>query len=452
MDEERKKELKEKMLSIVNLIEQGTNQISVENVTFYKDFEFNGSGLGEYNVFLAKIQNSKDNTTTYEIYSEKLNSLIATVNEQGKLHFMPEYLEKLREGNEEYFETLMLEDLDFELPEEEKALLNEKDNTILSKKDNISLKSEEKEQNSLTLTKEEIEESKNKKTLETVKETLGENELEAYSEMNTNQTPLFDKITNKQEIDPNVKVTATATLADMIPEIKEKGFVKIGIAYSNSKSSNCGRFTFLGVTQEGEIEPIESLQNIEGTSTGQKITSINSSNGSLIETEQVGGLTKLPGGNEEYISVKQGQYGTFEVDYVRRQLSENKEEAYFSAPIETHNIKPTTREVKELMDRHHNTRIDDELKKAKPELSRDGETRIENIDDTASNDKLGIDDIIVLEDGTETTIRNEAQKDKVSPEEFLSKYERTGGKTPSEIIESVHEEIEEEYIGGNKEI
>ncbi len=432
MEEERKQELHEKMLSIAELIEKGTNknQVSVENITFYQDFEFAQSGFEDHNIFVAKVQTLKDSITTYEIYSEGSNSLIATVNEHGKLHFMPEYIEKLREDYGEHFASLKLEDSNFELPENDESLSEEKD--------------------TLSINKEGIEQSKNKKTLEILKDTLGDEEVVSYTEMNSDQTPLFDKITNKQELDANVRVTQTESLSDMVPEIKEKGFVKIGVAYSNSKGGNCGRFTFLGVTKEGNIEPIESLQNIEGTTTGQKITSINSSDGSIIETEQVAGLAKLPNGREEYFSVKQGQYGIIEVDYVRRQLSKGKDESYFSAPIETHSIKPTSKEVRELMDRHHNISMKDELDKSKPELERDGETRIENIDNTASNDMLGIDDIIVLDDGTETTIRNEAKKAKISPEEFLEKYECTGGKTPSEIIEKVHEEVEEEYAGNRK--
>lgn len=55
------------------------------------------------------------------------------------------------------------------------------------------------------------------------------------------------------------------------------------------------------------------------------------------------------------------------------------------------------------------------------------------------------DDIIVLEDGTETTLRLEAEKAKVSPEEFTRRYNEMGGKTPDEKIDNLHEEIEEEF-------
>ncbi len=145
MEEKRNKELHEKMLSIVDLIEQGVdrNQTSVDTITFYQDFEFTQSGFKDNNVFVAKVQNLKDSTTTYEIYSESSNSLIATVNEHGKLHFMPEYIEKLREDYGKYFTRLKLEDSDFELPDELQV-----DDVVLTKSEMAQSK-EEKQHNSL---------------------------------------------------------------------------------------------------------------------------------------------------------------------------------------------------------------------------------------------------------------------------------------------------------------
>ena len=52
---------------------------------------------------------------------------------------------------------------------------------------------------------------------------------------------------------------------------------------------------------------------------------------------------------------------------------------------------------------------------------------------------------IVLEDGTKTTLRIEAEKDKVSPEEFTRRYNENAGKTPDEKIDNLHDEIEEEF-------
>ena len=103
------------------------------------------------------------------------------------------------------------------------------------------------------------------------------------------------------------------------------------------------------------------------------------------------------------------------------------------------------------MDRSKNPEIDDELKRANPEIERDGETEARNIDDTASNDLVTPDDIIVLEDGTETTLRIEAEKAKVSPEEFTRRYNEMGGNTPDKKIDELHEEIEEEFGAPSRE-
>lgn len=236
----------------------------------------------------------------------------------------------------------------------------------------------------------------------------------------------------------------------MIPEIKEKGIVRIGVVFSDRAEGQNGRFSFIGIDKDGQMKRIDSLENTEGTTTGQKVTSINSIDGSSIEQEQVAGMVRINGrsevnGEEEMLSIRQGQYGILEVDYVRADLSKPEDERYLSAPIETDNLYPTTREVRDFMDRSKNTEITDELDKAQPEIDRDDETQMDNIDDTASNDQIEADDIIVLEDGTETTLRKEAAKAKVSVEDFVDRYNNRGGKTPDEKIDSIQEEYEEEY-------
>lgn len=444
MEQQNKQEIEQKMLNIVSLIEKDTKngEVSVEGVTYYKDFTFKGvniggGDLGDLDVYVAKIQNNKDGSTTYELYSGITNGLIATVNSEGKLHFTQDYIESLKEMKlkETVLDRLKEDEFDFELPEE----LREKDMELGKEK-----------------IKEREEEIRGEKTLKSIEESLNlkeDEKIEAYSEINTDQKLTFEKFTNNQEIDTNVRVTQTETLADIIPEFKEKGIVKLGVVYAHGSNGNSGRFNFIGYTQKGEIVPIESLENIDGTTTGQKITSINSYDGSLVEKEQVGGMARINArGGKEYLSVKQGQYGTLEIDYVRREFSKEKGESYLSAPIETHNIRPTTREVRKIMDRTRNPRVDDELDKAKPEIERDGETSIQNIDDTATNDSFGVDDKIELENGETTTYRIEAdkaneslpEKAKISPEEFKERYESYSGKTPDEIIAKVHEDIGEE--------
>ena len=428
------------MLKIMTLNKQRLSEDKkhIDSISYYKDFQFEGANLGIEGVFVVKIKDDvvpenemnsrkEDNLQEgimYEIYDED-NNLVCSVDKKGKIAFDSQYVEKLQKRGKGYFNQLDLDAAEFELPDE-------------------------REKDSITMKKEELDKLENNKKIEKISELTGEQNIKSYSEANTNQqVELFDKVTNKQEIDPYKKVTQTETLADMIPEIKQKGYEKIGIVYSKIEEGQTGRFSFVGITKDGQIGTLDSLENTEGTTTGQKVTSINSRDGSDVEEEQVAGMVRINGrkrdGQEEFLSVKVGQYGILEADYVRAELSKDKETRYISAPIETRNLRPTTRKVRDFMDRNKNVNMKDELKRAKPEIERDGETIVENIDDTASNDYIQADEIIVLKDGTKTTLRQEAQKDKVSVEDFVRRYNQRGGKTPDEKINNIHDEYEEEF-------
>lgn len=436
MKEKNRESITENILQMYTSISEklGERGQEVENIGYYKDFEIKNSGLAISDAYIVKIKDSEGNKTRdeneqkekiiYEIRDQD-NNLIASVNELGEIQFEKSYLESLREINEGYFDSLTLDEAEFELPEE-------------------------LERDDIVLTKDEIEEKQSERRISDISKVIGSKEINSYSEMKTDQTPVFDKVVNKQEIDPNARVTQGETLADMIPEIKEKGIVKVGVVYSDHSKGQNGRFSFVGIDKNGQIQTIDSLENTQGATTGQTITSINSRDGSLVEQEQVSGLVKINGrstanGQEEMLSVRVGQYGILEVDYVRADLSRDKDERYLSAPIETKNQRPTSRAVRDVMDKNRNTEIEGELERAEGEIKRDDETELRNIDDTASNDELTPDEVIVLENGEETTLRKEAAKAKVSPEEFTRKYNERGGKTPDEKIDSIHEEIEEEF-------
>ena len=435
MDNKKREEVVNTMIEIKKKLSKGLekNNRELVEIEYYKSFQMKGNriNLEQNDIYKAKIRDNtipekeletreEEQDLTYAIFDKDQN-LIATVDERGIIKFEPEFIKQLGKEN---LELLGIEKEEMEF--------------------------EELDKQELTLTKEELEEKEIQKRLEEISEKTESKDIQAYSEIKTDQTPVFDKLTSKQELDPNVRVTQSETLADMIPEIKEKGILKIGVVYSDKEKGQSGRFSFVGIDQNGQIQSIDSLENINGTTTGQTVTSINSRDGSIVEEEQVSGMVRINGrsktnGQEEMLSIRVGQYGILEVDYVRADLSEDKDQRYFSAPIETQNQKPTTREVREAMDKHKNIEIEDELKRADSEIERDGETSLKNIDDTASNDELTPDDIIVLENGRKTTLRIEAQKAKVSPEEFTRRYNERGGKTPDEKIEDIQEEIEEEY-------
>ena len=415
-----------------NITMNGANKgIEVTKIGYYKDFNFKGSGLAVNNIYVVSIKSDKESKINreqrerliYEIYDED-NVLIATVNETGKINYSTEFIRGLENISEEYFNMLTLDDTEFELPER-----LGKDDIVLSKK--------------------ELEGKEVSKKVNDISSVLQINNISSYSEIETDQK-IFDELTSKQELDANVRVTQTETLADLIPELKEKNIQRVGVVYSSNIKGQNGRFSFVGIDNDGKIQIIDGLENIEGTTTGQKIISINSIDGSVVEQEQVAGMVRLSdrsntNGEEEYLSVRQGNYGIIEVDYVRADLSKPEDKRYISAPIETENIYPTTREARDFMDKNYNPEIDEEIERAEPEINRDEETSIENIDDSASNDYLTPDDIILLEDGTKTTLRMEAAKAKVSPEEFTERYNEMSGKTPDEKINTIQEEIEEEY-------
>ena len=148
-------EILEKMVEIGELLEENktSEEIQVGTINYYKDFNFQGSNLAETDIFVVKLENTLENTNTYEIYSSKTNNLIATVNEQGKLNFMPEYIESLKQIDSRFAEMLNLENLDFELPQE-----LGKDDIVLTREEReymLSDKKLERQEKGKKLTKEE---------------------------------------------------------------------------------------------------------------------------------------------------------------------------------------------------------------------------------------------------------------------------------------------------------
>lgn len=127
---EKEGQIINKMLEIAELIEQSKeeNSLKAQNINYYKSFNFEGKQLNweENGVYVATVENAKDGTKTYEIYSEATNSLIATVNAQGKLEFMHGYIEgvsnrlngKDRNLAEKIIEMLKSGEVEFRLPQE----------------------------------------------------------------------------------------------------------------------------------------------------------------------------------------------------------------------------------------------------------------------------------------------------------------------------------------------
>lgn len=99
MERNEEEQILEKMLQIAELIQQSEQgkDMQLGDINYYKSLKFEGikSNWEENNIYVATLENTKDNTKGYEIYSGTTNSLIATVDSQGKLEFMQGYIENV---------------------------------------------------------------------------------------------------------------------------------------------------------------------------------------------------------------------------------------------------------------------------------------------------------------------------------------------------------------------
>ena len=93
------KKRKNALLNIVDLSNKISERLSdsgqeIEDIAYYEEFEFKGSGLAENDIYIVKLKESKnaksrDNEDQlekhkYEIYDRE-NNLIATVDESVKI-------------------------------------------------------------------------------------------------------------------------------------------------------------------------------------------------------------------------------------------------------------------------------------------------------------------------------------------------------------------------------
>ena len=155
MEQEKSNEIREMMADIyTKTAEKEDKNTAISNITYYKNFAFDSAGFIENDIFITKLEKNTDKgkTTIYEIHNRD-GELIATVDENGKIQFKPEYIEKLKEEYEKYFELLKLDTAVLELPKEMKeqdiGLVPEELDKIAKSKEekkNKENKEEEKEE------------------------------------------------------------------------------------------------------------------------------------------------------------------------------------------------------------------------------------------------------------------------------------------------------------------
>lgn len=364
MRQEKRNEILDHMIEISKIIDAKLNTKSQkqENITYYDDLQLGDGRLGIENIYIVKIttqkqkeieDNSKNKaqstesdktkkTAIYEIY-DKDNMLIATVSEDGKLHFTPEYLEELKEINLDYFERLNLDDLDFTLPEK----LQEND-IAMTKEDLKEYEEKSLDKNKEGKSKEYEEEIKD----EGEKEEEQGQELEEEKKKQTAEALGIDvsEIKSICTINPREKITDKYNLIDIMPEAEK--YDEISIVCSSPNDKGYGRFTMLGVSRDGTTKkeactPLTSIEPVEGTSTRKDVISVNE-DGTEVTEKQVQGLFRINSrGRTDGISVSIGNYGMMDIDYVSNVMDKEHRRA---TPIRTkgpENIRVPSSQVRE---------------------------------------------------------------------------------------------------------
>lgn len=191
-----------------------------------------------------------------------------------------------------------------------------------------------------------------------------------------------DKISTKAEIKTNQKVTDADTMESVL-HVQGKGYKKIAVIDTDDfkDSGNSTRFSIVGIKEDGSAEKIDTLEQRYGTTPTKTINSLNK-DGTKIEQESVNSIFQIKGGQQ--IAVDIGTMGTIEVSYVRTPEQDNQKA--ISIPIETQTVRPTTRDVRELMNERRNPRVKEEIQRIEEHKELGCEPELKDIDDNKYND------------------------------------------------------------------
>lgn len=276
---------------------------------------------------------------------------------------------------------------------------------------------------------------------------ITDKELEKMSEIDSEKE--IEKISTKSEIYTNQKVTDKETMASIL-NVQDKGYKKIAIIYSDKMKDdgNTTRFSFVGIREDGTAEKIDTIEQAYGKNPNKEINSVNR-DGSKVGQEQVNSIYRIKGREETQIAVDIGAMGTIEPSLVRTPAQDNEEA--ISIPIETYNIRPTTRETRELMNEQRNPRVKEEIQRAKAHQKlRCEDISLKDIDDNPNNNTHehieGIDEMYIRSCVKEIlkneTIASVYGKDDVR-KQIIEEMKNKEYISKEELVEEVSNKMEE---------
>lgn len=144
--------------------------------------------------------------------------------------------------------------------------------------------------------------------------------------------------------------------------MQDENYSRIVIVESSDvKDNNNGtKYSVMGIDKEGNAHAIDSLEQTYGNNSTREYNEVNR-DGTEIESESQKSIFKIKGNDEGEIAIKNGDYGTLDVSYMRTARSDRQDT--LGVPIETRNTRYTTKNVRETMNRNKNARVNDEAEK-----------------------------------------------------------------------------------------
>lgn len=353
------------------LMDKNKDNMKVADVKYLGTIDYNGD---KKQIFLLEEQVEKEDGETINIerYYTEDGEFLGGNNNADQYDYI--ILDEKHLNEKELLEDL--EELDksgeLDLNKLEDERLDEIALTLGIDKEHIKAMSEIDADELIKLKEEEkeTEDKTNRNNDKTNKETISKKQM--------------DKVSTKTEISTSQKVTDKMTMAELL-HVTDKGYKKFAIVYSDNfkDSGNTTRFSIVGIKEDGSAEKIDTLEQGYGKTPTKNIHSVNR-DGSKIEEEQVDSIFKIKGRKEEQVGVKIGTMGTIEASLIRTPVQDNQKAV--SIPIETHSVKPTTREIRELANRQKNE--SKEIVENVEEHEEAGCEKVhpEDIDDNPNND------------------------------------------------------------------
>ena len=258
-----------------------------------------------------------------------------------------------------------------------------------------------------------------------------------------------EKISTKSVVKTEEKVTDKETMASLLG-VQDKGYKKIAVVYSDKlkENGNSTRFSVVGIKEDGSAEKIDTLEidTRFGNNPTNKVNALNR-DGSEVQEQQVQSVFRIKNRKEQEIAVRIGAMGTIEVSYLR---TDHTQEA-FSSPIASENLKPTTREVRQFMDKNKNVKMDGEFEISQLFKENNVSMDMDNIKDTNSYviNKDDLEEIAgqILENDriAETYNRGDVKK------HILEMWKTQNVTTPEELIDLTIKEMLEAEKGEHQQ-